>query len=1538
MKKYLSLLLIFAMLILPTATFAEGDDMSQTIDISSHFNYDFVIDKKDGYYTGKPLAYMVNKDNITSISKIGDISYSLTANDFGENDSVYVSSDDVTVENIPAPSPIGSYNPKAKAIGFVAGTLGSASDVTVSVTYKDGTNKTEKTISVLPVTEQGTLNASAGKSLVKSSGISNKFKVAEGADVYMNAYTFEIDPNQIDKITFKANSTNPYHVSAVSVLYYTESEWASNIGKGVNNIYPKYKDANPNTVITDYSDIATLVSYLNAIVPDVLAGNEVGLSEEVKNTLNERGIVSEIERLEMLNDCLNLKKEKQALKEEIDALNPSKYVDAEADAYKSYTNDDLTALNGLIEKYTAVETLNTKLDPIAKYWETKGVNVDLAEINVSDKAKFVDLKTKYVAYQNKTAFDVDLESVYTASGTKTVETLTDSEFNAIKAFFENENYFNSNFQSDFVTADNEAKVNTLKYLYDNYEAYKKSESAYMVDLTSYFNRDIFANVGETVDSSWGFKEKVSPDTKNANLTLYNQTGLDLSTVEPSLKNGILFSDSKAKIYSANTLATQDEIDSYVSSTPFDLSKITKQQNNAVVFDENVYVEGSRQIITFNYDEKGSVFSGMPSKYLLVLSVVGRGSFSSAYTVKYTDGTTSAHSIAYNWAGAHVSNCALNMGQTARVYVGNGASDNTVLKTAVGSWSSSHPDIHTSVLMVSAIPTNGKTIESVENNCVVGYGPSVVLAMSEIPVKNAEFLGDIVTPAWNEVKDFTETDYTASNLDKMKNIVNCYNGVIARGLNPNDVFGESGVSKILEMKTLILTLTSGTKRVSKNQIKSTIKFSVPATDVARNITVTKGDEAVDFDVKVANDNLSAEITIDVTQNGGDKYNFKVLNTLPVKSNTSMTLGADYEYSYTVPDYVTYDYANKTLVNNSDDNADFTATSVVVGNDGKTVYGADSEKAVNTGSGVVNNLGISVSERENSSVYNYVFDNNFKLVSNNTNIGKITAETNEDANYNAPQFNIDTNTLTLEGFTPSKEENKIVNIKIFDDKNNKDVYFGSVKTNKDGYFKYEIVLPESVYTSAFNMKLTLGGDDFNAPVVLANEVYYATKTERTDLIEYLANATDVTDITNGTFNGEKLTVSKVVKTLALDFEPVQAVSDEAFAKAIISVLSEYNADDLKNDLELTQKVLKQSAIMAAFKESKIDSIFKNGKLLFADIMEYSKIDTNGVTLYDVFNNNVSLNGKEKIVKDLLNKDFNGVSDLYNELGKKIFVEALNYPVSLGTGYVSAVLTDKNATAVGTDVTKYTTTTSKDAFAQKIADNRGNFTDVASVKAFVDSVNIVQTPQTPAGSIGGTGGGSGSSSGSFSVSGNVTPSTPQGGTTVAPSEIFADVNKAHWAYDNIVSLYKKGIVSGKENKEFDPDGYVTRGEVAKMVCVAYKLERKGENPFEDVSGKWYEDYVVACYENKLVSGITDTYFGGDEKITRQDLCTILYRLKNDTVNADLSFADSSEIADYAKAAVSYMNSCGIVNGFTDNTFKPNDFCTRAQMAKIFDLFIQR
>ena len=105
-----------------------------------------------------------------------------------------------------------------------------------------------------------------------------------------------------------------------------------------------------------------------------------------------------------------------------------------------------------------------------------------------------------------------------------------------------------------------------------------------------------------------------------------------------------------------------------------------------------------------------------------------------------------------------------------------------------------------------------------------------------------------------------------------------------------------------------------------------------------------------------------------------------------------------------------------------------------------------------------------------------------------------------------------------------------------------------------------------------------------------------------------------------------------------------------------------------------------------------------------------------------------------------------------------------------------------------------------------------------------------------------------------------------------------------------------------------------------------------FTDVTANdWYAPYVSAALNAGIINGISETEFGANMPITRQDICTIVSRIEKAESENELNFADSESISEYARAAVAYLSGLGVINGFEDNTFRPNELATRAQAAVI-------
>lgn len=179
-----------------------------------------------------------------------------------------------------------------------------------------------------------------------------------------------------------------------------------------------------------------------------------------------------------------------------------------------------------------------------------------------------------------------------------------------------------------------------------------------------------------------------------------------------------------------------------------------------------------------------------------------------------------------------------------------------------------------------------------------------------------------------------------------------------------------------------------------------------------------------------------------------------------------------------------------------------------------------------------------------------------------------------------------------------------------------------------------------------------------------------------------------------------------------------------------------------------------------------------------------------------------------------------------------------------------------------------------------------------------------------------------------------------------MFSDMPaETNWAYHGIAFCVAGDLMNGVGDGRFDPNGTLTRAMVA---TILWRKENAPEATkpctFTDLTMDWYKDAVAWAAEAGVVTGRDAATFDPDGAITRQDLATMLYRYaryKNPymTPAGDLSgFPDSGKVAGYAQAAMAWANASGIIVGNAVDGVSyldPLSNATRAQVATIFMRF---
>ncbi len=195
------------------------------------------------------------------------------------------------------------------------------------------------------------------------------------------------------------------------------------------------------------------------------------------------------------------------------------------------------------------------------------------------------------------------------------------------------------------------------------------------------------------------------------------------------------------------------------------------------------------------------------------------------------------------------------------------------------------------------------------------------------------------------------------------------------------------------------------------------------------------------------------------------------------------------------------------------------------------------------------------------------------------------------------------------------------------------------------------------------------------------------------------------------------------------------------------------------------------------------------------------------------------------------------------------------------------------------------------------------------------------------------------------SVTGEKPCDGGDGCQSGKFVDVDSKQWYHPYVDYAVAHGLFGGTSDYTFEPETAMTR---AMLVTVLWRYEGqpKGyQNTFSDVnakSGSWYIDAVAWASANGVVNGVGAGRFDPDGKITREQMATILFRYAQkkeiDTSRrGDVSaFPDANQISGYAKEALSWTVGEGIING-SDNMLQPQGNATRAQVATILMRFIE-
>lgn len=185
----------------------------------------------------------------------------------------------------------------------------------------------------------------------------------------------------------------------------------------------------------------------------------------------------------------------------------------------------------------------------------------------------------------------------------------------------------------------------------------------------------------------------------------------------------------------------------------------------------------------------------------------------------------------------------------------------------------------------------------------------------------------------------------------------------------------------------------------------------------------------------------------------------------------------------------------------------------------------------------------------------------------------------------------------------------------------------------------------------------------------------------------------------------------------------------------------------------------------------------------------------------------------------------------------------------------------------------------------------------------------------------------------------------SVLAADSTFSDVKTLDWFYNDVKYVCEKGLMRGTSSNTFSPKATTTRGMI---VTILYRMTGEpavtGMCSFKDVAaGAYYEKPVIWAAENEIVGGYSASTFDPDGAITREQMAAILYRYAkfcgyDVTASAEIDmFSDAGTVSSYALTAMKWASAEGLING-SGSKLDPQGSATRAQVAAILTRFCKR
>ena len=176
---------------------------------------------------------------------------------------------------------------------------------------------------------------------------------------------------------------------------------------------------------------------------------------------------------------------------------------------------------------------------------------------------------------------------------------------------------------------------------------------------------------------------------------------------------------------------------------------------------------------------------------------------------------------------------------------------------------------------------------------------------------------------------------------------------------------------------------------------------------------------------------------------------------------------------------------------------------------------------------------------------------------------------------------------------------------------------------------------------------------------------------------------------------------------------------------------------------------------------------------------------------------------------------------------------------------------------------------------------------------------------------------------------------------SDIFLDIAPNAWYKDAVQYAYDNGLMTGVSATEFAPEATTTRAMIVSILARLEGVESAEAAGFADVTDEWYATAVNWAANVGVVNGYEDNTFKPNTAITREQLAAILMNYAaykgEDVSNRADLTSYTDQPSTWAQEAMQWAVAEGLISGVTNTELQPQGEATRAQVAAILQRYLE-